>query len=209
MQPLRPGRRRARPVRGLPGGGEGSAPKSRHGRDLRGARARDRQLAVGGVPFYLRTARGSIRKARRSRSCSARCPYNLFRGTERGPPDARSPDDPRAARRGDLARVEGEDARARARARSGARWTSTTTSRSPRVAEAYERLLLEAMEGDHTLFLREDGVERSWESAGADPASTRARRSRLRRGTWGPPEADALIAPRKWHVTGEWRSLTT
>jgi hypothetical protein len=24
-----------------------------------------------------------------------------------------------------------------------------------------------------------------------------------RTGTWGPPEADALIAPRKWHVTGE------
>jgi glucose-6-phosphate 1-dehydrogenase len=32
-----------------------------------------------------------------------------------------------------------------------------------RSAEAYERLLHDAMAGDRTLFLREDAVERSWE----------------------------------------------
>ena len=31
------------------------------------------------------------------------------------------------------------------------------------LAEAYERLLHDAMTGDHTLFTREDGVERAWE----------------------------------------------
>ena len=31
------------------------------------------------------------------------------------------------------------------------------------LVEAYELLLLEAMEGDHTLFTREDEVERAWE----------------------------------------------
>jgi len=29
-------------------------------------------------------------------------------------------------------------------------------------AEAYERLLHDAMDGEHTLFTREDGVERAW-----------------------------------------------
>jgi glucose-6-phosphate 1-dehydrogenase len=33
----------------------------------------------------------------------------------------------------------------------------------PRSAEAYERLLHDAMAGDQTLFLRKDAVERSWQ----------------------------------------------
>jgi glucose-6-phosphate 1-dehydrogenase len=66
-------------------------------------------------------------------------------------------------------------------------------------AEAYERLVHDAMVGDHTLFTREDGVERSWDivapvlEPGAAPAPYRA-------GTWGPHEADLLIAPRSWHM---------
>jgi glucose-6-phosphate 1-dehydrogenase len=68
------------------------------------------------------------------------------------------------------------------------------------ISDAYELLLLEAMEGDHTLFLRQDGIERAWEIL--EPV--------LRQpgvvvpyepGTWGPPEAAALIAPRKWHIS--------
>ena len=31
------------------------------------------------------------------------------------------------------------------------------------IADAYELLMLEAMEGDHSLFIRQDGVERAWE----------------------------------------------
>ena len=44
------------------------------------------------------------------------------------------------------------------------RWTSPTgRSFRTRSAEAYERLLHDAMAGDQTLFLRQDAVERSWE----------------------------------------------
>jgi glucose-6-phosphate 1-dehydrogenase len=66
-------------------------------------------------------------------------------------------------------------------------------------AEAYERLLLDAMAGDHTLFTREDGVERSWDIVApilerdAPPVTYPA-------GAWGPEEADRLIAPRGWHM---------
>lgn len=68
------------------------------------------------------------------------------------------------------------------------------------LADAYRVLLLEAMEGDRTLFLREDSVERAWEIL--DPVL--ARPSRLvtyRPGSWGPEEADDLIGPRRWHLS--------
>ncbi|HWH34356.1 MAG TPA: glucose-6-phosphate dehydrogenase, partial [Acidimicrobiales bacterium] len=63
--------------------------------------------------------------------------------------------------------------------------------------EAYERLLLDALVGDPTLFIRNDEVEQAWRIvqpildawAGddAEPAGYDA-------GTWGPPEAEALLA---------------
>ena len=65
---------------------------------------------------------------------------------------------------------------------------------------AYEHLLFEAMEGDHTLFTRQDGVERAWEVLERvleAPPPVRPYRA----GTWGPAEADALIAPRRWLTT--------
>jgi glucose-6-phosphate 1-dehydrogenase len=68
--------------------------------------------------------------------------------------------------------------------------------------EAYEILLLEAMEGDHTLFLREDTVERAWEVLQPvldDPPQL----VEYEPGTWGPQEADHLVSPRRWHVWAE------
>ncbi len=69
--------------------------------------------------------------------------------------------------------------------------------------EAYERLLLETMLGDSTLFARRDEVEtawawldpllKRWASDGRGPAIYQA-------GTWGPEAADALIEHdgRRW-----------
>ena len=66
-------------------------------------------------------------------------------------------------------------------------------------AEAYERLLHEAMDGDHTLFARGDGVERAW--AVVQPVLDEMPTVRpYPAGSWGPPEADELIAPRIWHL---------
>jgi glucose-6-phosphate 1-dehydrogenase len=66
--------------------------------------------------------------------------------------------------------------------------------------EAYETLLLEAIEGDHTLFLREDEVERSWEVL--EPLLRRPRPVDFYEpGSWGPKEADRLVRPWHWHVT--------
>jgi glucose-6-phosphate 1-dehydrogenase len=65
--------------------------------------------------------------------------------------------------------------------------------------EAYERLLHDVMVGDHTLFMREDAAERAWEvvqTALEEPAPL----CMYPAGSWGPPEADKLIAPRTWHL---------
>jgi glucose-6-phosphate 1-dehydrogenase len=67
------------------------------------------------------------------------------------------------------------------------------------LVEAYELLLLEAMHGDHTLFTRQDGVERAWEvlmPVFDYPPPVRP----YEPGTWGPAEADALIAPGRWQT---------
>jgi len=69
--------------------------------------------------------------------------------------------------------------------------------------EAYERLLLETMLGDSTLFARRDEVETAWAwldpllaAWAADPRSPELHAS----GTWGPESADRLIERdgRKW-----------
>jgi glucose-6-phosphate 1-dehydrogenase len=67
-------------------------------------------------------------------------------------------------------------------------------------AEApYERLLSDAMIGDGALFTREDAVEAAW-TAVEPVLKTHPRALSYRRGTWGPKQADALIAaPSGWH----------
>ena len=63
----------------------------------------------------------------------------------------------------------------------------------------YERLLTDAMAGDAALFTREDAVEAAW--AVVDPVlKNHGKAYPYLRGSWGPQEADALIAPDAvWH----------
>jgi len=69
----------------------------------------------------------------------------------------------------------------------------------PGEEEPYERLLGDAMAGDGALFTREDAVEAAW--AVVDRVLKTHHRARpYRRGSWGPKEADALIASDgTWH----------
>jgi glucose-6-phosphate 1-dehydrogenase len=67
------------------------------------------------------------------------------------------------------------------------------------LVEAYELLLLEAMRGDQTLFIRQEGLERAWEVL--EPVfENRPEAHRYDPGTWGPAEADELISPRRWET---------
>jgi glucose-6-phosphate 1-dehydrogenase len=64
----------------------------------------------------------------------------------------------------------------------------------------YERLLGDAMAGDGALFTREDAVEAAW--AAVNHVLTNHHRVRFYKpGTWGPKEADAIVAR-----DGGWRN---
>ena len=69
----------------------------------------------------------------------------------------------------------------------------------PGEESTYERLLGDAMIGDGALFTREDAVEAAW--AVVDPVLKKHHRVRpYRRHSWGPKEADAIIAANgSWH----------
>jgi glucose-6-phosphate 1-dehydrogenase len=67
-------------------------------------------------------------------------------------------------------------------------------------AEAYERLLFDAIEGRQALFARQDGVEQCWRIV--EPGLRPTRRVRAyATGSWGPEAADELIRPAgAWHT---------
>ena len=74
------------------------------------------------------------------------------------------------------------------------------------VLEAYERLILDAMRGDHTLFTTAEGIERLWEVSTLlleSPPPVR----HYEQGSWGPNAIHQLIAPHAWRLPFEraWR----
>ncbi len=80
-------------------------------------------------------------------------------------------------------------------------YSASFGSKSP---EAYERLILDVMAGDATLFMRRDQVDAAWRFV--MPILDRWEQMRVRDlpeyqcGTWGPIEADRIIEPdgRAW-----------
>jgi glucose-6-phosphate 1-dehydrogenase len=74
------------------------------------------------------------------------------------------------------------------------------------VLEAYERLILDAMRDDHTLFTTAEGIERLWEVSKPlieSPPPVRP----YAPGSWGPKSIHQLVAPHSWRLPFEraWR----
>jgi glucose-6-phosphate 1-dehydrogenase len=81
------------------------------------------------------------------------------------------------------------------------------TGRIGEVLEAYQRLILDAMRGDHTLFNTAEGIERLWEVSiplleAPPPVRLYAQDS------WGPKSVHQLVAPHAWRLPFEraWRN---
>ncbi len=75
------------------------------------------------------------------------------------------------------------------------------------VLEAYERLILDAMRGDHTLFTTAEGIERLWQAStplleAPPPVQF------YEPGSWGPDSIRDLAAPHRWRLPFErvWRN---
>lgn len=84
------------------------------------------------------------------------------------------------------------------------------TSSSLAVLEAYERLIHDALRGDHTLFTTADGIETLWEKSVpllTSPSPVRP----YPVGSWGPNAIHQLIAPHAWRLPFErtWRDPNT
>ena len=85
-------------------------------------------------------------------------------------------------------------------------FATSETDHHAEVLEAYERLILDAMSGDHTLFTSATSIERLWTLsipllAAPPPVHP------YPPGTWGPNAIHGLIAPRAWRLPFEraWR----
>ncbi|TDO56057.1 glucose-6-phosphate 1-dehydrogenase [Kribbella sp. VKM Ac-2571] len=85
-------------------------------------------------------------------------------------------------------------------------FSTQETGSAADVLEAYERLILDAMRGDHTLFTTAEGIESLWDRSAPlleDPPPVKP----YQPGTWGPNAIHQLIAPRAWRLPfeREWR----
>ncbi|HXG17102.1 MAG TPA: glucose-6-phosphate dehydrogenase [Calidithermus sp.] len=149
-----------------------------------------------GVPFYLRTGKRLARRASAIVVQFHRTPHLIFRRSPAGVEPNRlliriQPDEGMALTV--AAKVPGAELRL-GQVRLDFRYGEVFGGEPP---EAYERLLLDAIHGDATLYPRGDWVERAW--AYLDPVLTAwaaDRSSRLptyEAGSWGPPEAEAFI----------------
>jgi glucose-6-phosphate 1-dehydrogenase len=154
-----------------------------------------------GVPFYLRSGKRLPKRATEIAVHFSGLPHSLF---DNGPTQPNvliihvQPEEGITLRF--AAKVPGEGYRPRM-VSMDFRYGTAFGNSTP---EAYERLLLDALRGDQTLFTRKDEVEAAWKLVdGILQVVERGEGMALypyRAGTWGPSEADALLAAdgRQW-----------
>jgi glucose-6-phosphate 1-dehydrogenase len=156
-----------------------------------------------GVPFYLRAGKHLARKVTEIAVTLKPVPHLAFRSTGSVGVQANQiiltvqPDEGLSVSLG--AKIPGPLMRIRP-VNMEFRYGTSFLSASP---EAYERLVLDAMRGDATLFTRDDEIEVMWGII--DPILTAWHRDttspipHYRSGSAGPMEADALLdGGRRW-----------
>ena len=158
-----------------------------------------------GVPFYLRSGKRLPKRASEIDIVFKRPPYELFheRGSSRPHPNVlrlRIQPEERISLSFEV-KAPGQEFHIED-VRMDFSYTTSFGRQSP---EAYERLLLEALQGDSTLFAREDEVALSWKIVDSLIEAGTKSGQKLRpyaAGTWGPREAEELLARegRRWIV---------
>jgi glucose-6-phosphate 1-dehydrogenase len=150
----------------------------------------------GGVPFYLRSGKRLAKRCAEVALHFKPLPHRLFRGA------AGSTDEPNVL----VVRIqpdEGIALRFATKVPGGSmsmrnvamdfRYGTAFGSSTP---EAYERLILDAMRGDATLFTRADEVEAQWSFIDSILNGWREHEAPMasyESGSWGPREADKLL----------------
>ncbi|HET7536898.1 MAG TPA: glucose-6-phosphate dehydrogenase [Candidatus Didemnitutus sp.] len=150
-----------------------------------------------GVPFYLRSGKHLARRVSEIAIRFKRAPGSLFAAAERFQlaPNTLAfqiqPDEGMSLILN--AKIPGLETRTQP-VKMNFRYATTFGSNTP---EAYERLVLDAMVGDGTLFIRGDETERSWQIYTPVleywAAQKRNGMDSYVSGSWGPKSADALL----------------
>ncbi len=153
-----------------------------------------------GVPFYLRSGKRMARRVSEIAINFKRPPGTLFAQSERFDLAGNTlsfqiqPDEGLSLILN--AKIPGLETRTQP-VKMSFRYATTFGSNTP---EAYERLVLDAMIGDGTLFIRGDEAETSWKLCTpileSWAASGREGMDSYAAGSWGPPSADALLDKR-------------
>lgn len=158
-----------------------------------------------GVPFYLRTGKRMSQKLSEVVICFKPQPHNIFHATYSQLPSNKliirlQPDE--GVEIQVLNKIPGLGEHMRLQ-ESKLDLSFDETFKSQRIADAYERLLLEAMLGNQYLFVRRDEVEyawswvdgilEAWRTSNEPPKAYQA-------GSWGPVASISLLArdDRNW-----------
>ncbi|WP_406833167.1 glucose-6-phosphate dehydrogenase [Pedococcus sp. KACC 23699] len=161
-----------------------------------------------GVPFYLRTGKRMAEGARIISIAFKEAPRSMFpahSGVGNAGPDHLTFDlaDESKVSLSFYGKRPGPGMRLE---KLSMQFSTRETERARDVLEAYERLILDAMRGDHTLFTTAEGIESLWDRSTPlleDPPEVKS----YPPGTWGPNAVHQLIAPHAWRLPFErvWR----
>ena len=151
-----------------------------------------------GVPFYVRSGKRMPKRTTDIAIQFNTAPHALFASQDGGPPTRPNllilriqPEEGISLRF--MSKQPGSGMRLRP-VSMDFNYGSSFGERSP---SAYETLLVDAMVGDATLYTRQDMVEASWRAVQPvldDWASRRFDFPNYEPGSWGPAEADAMLA---------------
>ncbi|MCB1736935.1 MAG: glucose-6-phosphate dehydrogenase [Gammaproteobacteria bacterium] len=159
-----------------------------------------------GVPFYIRTGKALPKRASEIAVHFKSVPHVLFNTDEQHPLEPNvlalriQPDEGLSLRI--ASKLPGPRVRIYP-VKMDFRYGNTFGDQAP---EAYERLLLDVMAGDATLFMRRDAVEASWAWIQPILDVWQAQKARwlpeYPAGTWGPIESERMITnhDRAWRV---------
>jgi glucose-6-phosphate 1-dehydrogenase len=160
-----------------------------------------------GVPIYIRAGKRLPKRITEITIFFNKAPDSLFKGRQVGELEHNVLSIQVQPKEGMSLRISSKPPGPRMRVRPVEMDFTYDSSFGVASPEAYERLLLDVMKGDATLFTRNDEIEESWdllapifkewESANPPPVYE------YEAGTWGPVEADQLINSTK----DSWRKL--